>query len=158
MNTDPLSLDRLQDIVPGPDVPFWPPAPAWYFVLAAVVIQLLMLSIRGAVAYRAGAYRRQALRELSELGMGDCWELSVLMKRVALVAYPREKVASLTGKAWVNFLTETVRDVSFATEGQSPLEVAAVRSNEQACSADLWLKLLRDADRWIRLHKQGESA
>lgn len=158
MNTDPFSLDRLQDIVPGPDVAFWPPAPAWYFVLAVVVIQGALLSIRFARRYRSNAYRRQALRELGDLREGDSWGLSVLLKRVALVAFPREKVASLTGKAWVEFLSQTVSGVTFASNGSSPLESAALRSALPDNNSDLWTQMMHDAERWIRLHKQGDSA
>ena len=42
MNTgDPASLQNLNDIVALGPVPWWPPAPGWYFVIAVVTGLLL---------------------------------------------------------------------------------------------------------------------
>ena len=48
--------------------------------------------------HRRNAYRREALRELEE---ADAADISAILKRTALVAFPREQVASLSGAAWM---------------------------------------------------------
>ena len=99
---DPASLDRLHDIVTPPPVSWWPPAPGWYVGSALLFLSVLLLLIRFGCRYHANAYRRAALRELQELEQASRWpELAALLKRVALSAFPRSKVASLTGESWI---------------------------------------------------------
>jgi len=107
MTNDLASLERLHDIVAPPPVPWWPPAPGWY-VLGGVLFFLLALGLVAWLQqYRANAYRREALRELDALEEKQQWqELSVLLKRVALSAFPRTEVASLTGESWMAWLNQ----------------------------------------------------
>ena len=44
--TDPGSLDALQDIAVPAAVPFWPPAPAWYWLAVALALLALRLPKR----------------------------------------------------------------------------------------------------------------
>jgi hypothetical protein len=96
-------------------VAWWPPAPGWW--LLAVLILALAI---GLVLYllwrrRRGAAARLALEELaglrSALAEGQGVEvvlrgLSRLLRRFALTRFPRNRVAGLTGKSWMDFLDE----------------------------------------------------
>lgn len=109
--SDPLA--ELRGIhLPDP-VGFWPPAPGWW-ALGALVLALAV----GAWLWTRRRRRnvaRHALRELDALaiapGMGDLQSLatavSALLRRVALLRYGRTRVASLHGRAWQDFLSET---------------------------------------------------
>jgi hypothetical protein len=61
--------------------------------------------------YRSNAYRRAALAEIDAIGKvadpASAAALSAVLKRAALVAYPRSDVARLTGLAWLSFLNRT---------------------------------------------------
>ena len=106
MTPDPTSLDRLHDIVAPPPVPWWPPAPGWYFVLGILAVAGIALTIRGIHRWQSNRYRREALAEwqrLQPLLVADdtraeaLASLAELLKRTALSAFPRRRVASLTG-------------------------------------------------------------
>lgn len=111
MIADPADLSNLRDIVLPPPVPYWPPAPGWLILGAALLACLLTLAARLAAAWRRNAYRRAALRELDAIGSAEDPEsaqrISTVLKRAALVAFPREEVARLTGEAWRAFLDRT---------------------------------------------------
>ncbi len=102
--TDPLAALRPLH-VPAP-VEWWPPAPGWW-VLVGLGVALLTLVwwLR-----RRRALRRAALRELRRLqddarGDGDfAAGVNQLLRRFALVCYPRREVAALSGEAWLAFL------------------------------------------------------
>ena len=98
MNTNATSLDRLHDIiVPGP-VPWWPPAPGWFWVMAFASIVAVVVLFKGFIRWQHNLYRREALAELGRLetvlsvssqrAVG-LLALSELLKRTALTAFPR---------------------------------------------------------------------
>ena len=105
MNPDPASLDNLRDIVELPPVPWWPPAPGWWVLLTMAVVATFVVAWRVWAARRAAAYRRAALRELESAT--SVATIAEILKRTALVAYPRTDVASLSGSAWSQWLAET---------------------------------------------------
>ena len=105
MNPDPASLENLRDIVELPPVPWWPPAPGWWALLTVAVVATLVVAFRIWRAWRAAAYRRGALRELESAT--NVAAIAEILKRTALAAYPRSEVASLSGSAWSQWLTET---------------------------------------------------
>jgi len=113
---------QLRDIHLPAAAPFWPPAPGWW-VLAAVL--LLLLAWAGAVAWRRRRLdraRRRILDALAALEADFTRErsserlasISLLLRRLALSRFPRERVAGLTGAAWLRFLDESGGHGQFA--------------------------------------------
>ena len=99
------SLDNLRDIiVPGPP-PLWPPAPEVWLLLMVVIAGVAIFFFQRRRQRRANAYRRAGLSLLPQAG--TVHEISVILKRVALAAFPREQVASLYGDEWAAFLSQT---------------------------------------------------
>src|SRR5262245_52349452 len=106
MNDDSASLARLHDIVVPPAVGWWPPAPGWYWLLGFAVLAALALLLHGFAVWQRNRYRREALAELATLERQACDRktrdgvpagISELLKRTALTAFPRPRVASLSG-------------------------------------------------------------
>jgi hypothetical protein len=104
MNEDATSLDRLHDIVPPAAVPWWPPAPGWYVVLAIILIIAAVFAVRAWRRWWANAYRRQALRELASAP--DAATIASLLRRTALAESPRPEIACLGGDAWLEWLSK----------------------------------------------------
>lgn len=148
MTNDPTSLARLHDLVLPPAVPWWPPAPGWYVVLALLIIISVLILIRLASRYHANAYRREAARELASLKSSAA--IAELLRRTALAIAPRSVIAEKTGTAWLDWLTaqspepmpDTVR--TQLTTGVYGLPAASEELNA-----------LRDyASRWITSHRR----
>lgn len=117
------ALANLRDIhLPAPINSFWPLAPGWYTVLFLILLALILLALSARHFYLQGKAKREALQLLAhyqkDYEQGYPYPLctariSELLKRVALIYFPREKVAGLQGKAWLQFLTETSRGLHF---------------------------------------------
>lgn len=113
---DPVTqaaLRTLKDIVVPPPVSWFPQTWGWAVLALIVAVIAVILILHWLKRYRADRYRREALRELDALKAqwnapsGDedaVAALAVLLKRVALAAYPRREVAALTGAPWTEFL------------------------------------------------------
>lgn len=113
---DPLASDPLAGLrgYHLPDPPsWWPPAPGWWLLGALVLIVAAIAIWLYRRHRRRLAAARQARRELTVLRAqfaqhGDAGayarELSKLLRRYALVAFPHRDVAALTGEAWLRFL------------------------------------------------------
>ena len=112
------SLDRMHDII-VPDAPgFFPPAPGWYILLLLLLALLFHVTMKAYKRYKAEAYRREALQELTayhEKSRESALALLSLAKRTGITAYGREKIAPLLDDAWWDFVEEhseaTIDDV-----------------------------------------------
>jgi Domain of unknown function (DUF4381) len=165
MSADPTSLDHLFDIVTPPPVPSWPPAPGW-FVMAGTAAVLVGAGIWRAWQYwRAAAYRRAALGEWQRLRaqaadlaqrQGALRQLPELVKRTALVAFPREEVASLRGTAWLSFLDRTGHTNVF-THGRGQLlsELAYNPRLMTQLDTSAVEELFTIVRHWIRAHSSA---
>ena len=105
MKPDPASLENLRDIAGPPSVPWWPPAPGWWVLMAILTIVALAVVFRLWQVWRANAYRRAALHELQRTT--SVTGIAEILKRTALVSYPRTDIAALSGSAWCRWLGET---------------------------------------------------
>ncbi|MDK4742520.1 DUF4381 domain-containing protein [Rhizobium sp. CNPSo 3464] len=116
--TDPMTeiaLRSLRDIAVPPPVSWMPQTWGWAVLATILVVVLLVVFLRWLKAYRANAYRREALAQLAEIeekirdpvARGDgLRELAALLKRVMLAGWGRPAVAEIAGAAWVRFLSE----------------------------------------------------
>ena len=163
MNPDPASLDRLHDIVAPPPVPWWPPAPGWYGVLGLVVILLLVLVLRSFMHWQRNRYRREALAELSrqELQLVDPLRrsaalaaLAELLKRTAITAFSRTRVAALTGPEWYAFLDHSGHTTAFSQGAGAQLASVVYYSGGGANLKESAAQTLAQHIRhWIKHHR-----
>lgn len=160
MNPDPGSLENLRDLAVLAPVAFWPPAPGAWIVLAGLVAMLVLVLRDARRRHRANAYRRAALAELDALAASprpdarSIERVSEVMKRAALVAFPREQVAPLSGARWADFLAGSGRGKldapalrrllceAYGTHGPEPADIR--RLIEQA---RIWVAAHRPASR-----------
>ncbi len=123
------SLNNLHDIIIPDLVPLWPPAPGWYVLGAIVSVTVIWAAWRWFQKWQENRYRREALVELDRLEKQASDDqqretalasLPELAKRTALAGFSRWDVASLTGKAWLEFLDRTGSTDAF-TKGSGKL-------------------------------------
>jgi len=155
---DSASLQNLHDIVlPGP-LAWWPPAPAWYGVIAIAATAVLLLSWKGWRHWRRNRYRAEALRELARLRRagpgGDLRAAPVLLKRAALSAWPRESVAGLVGADWHRFLDSSANTDRFCSGVGVLLDRLAYASGADPVLSEQESTAVLDAVRmWLEAHR-----
>jgi len=161
---DPTSLDRLHDIVaPGP-APWWPMPPAWYWLIGLALILGILFGLHCLLQWQHNRYRREALAELSrqERALFDLTQraqalaaLAELLKRAALSAWPRVKVASLTGPAWSAFLDHTGSTAAFSQRLGAILENASYDPRSAAALDESALReLVAVVRHWLKHHRR----
>lgn len=119
------SLQGLRDIHLPEAIGWLPMAPGWYLLIALSLSACVLACFYVALRRRQGLPRREALRMLDaciqdyEKGQAGTQqstaEVNELLRRVALAYYPRAKVAALSGKAWIDFLSSSAKKVDFHT-------------------------------------------
>ena len=153
MNAEPGSLENLHDLVMPVPVSWWPPAPGWVIVSAVLVMVLGWWLIHAIQHWQSNSYRREALVLLEKIDGSEA-ELPTLIKRVALSAYPRERVASLTGEQWLAFLDQTGHTDVFTMGAGRWLARLAYEPQLTASLSTTELNGLRTAVRdWILRHQ-----
>jgi hypothetical protein len=73
--------------------------------MAVLAIASIVVAFRVWRLWRANAYRRAALHELQRTT--TVAGIAEILKRAALVAYPRTDIAALSGSAWCQWLGRT---------------------------------------------------
>jgi hypothetical protein len=141
-------LDRLHDFYQPPPPAWTPQTIGWYVLFAIAGIVVMWFAIRSMRQWLHNRYRREALRELARLHPD---QFSVLLKRTALAAWPREKVASLSGEAWLEFLDKTAGADIFGREPGNRIEEIALRQVELSGDDEQVLRAI--TAEWIRRHR-----
>ncbi len=142
MDSQNGSLQNLSDIITPPPVSFWPLGPGAYLLLLALFIGLILLGYVYRQNYKANQYRRAGLELLKSAA--TVHDVSVILKRVALAVFPRERVASLYGEQWRTFLAEVCPECTLQGLQMGP---------DNKVDSDL----IQAAAVWIRKHKVREK-
>ena len=155
MNPAASAALELRDIHAAPLPSFWPPAPGWWLLAVLLLAVLVVLGTWLTRRYRSYRLQQQITGEIKRLA--DCYivdnpsefvtGLSTLLRRVALQRYPRERVASLTGPAWLRFLDETGGKGEFENGVGQILEHGAYAPQSGELPAG---ELLALAQRWAK--------
>lgn len=156
-------LNGLADIAEPPEPSAWPPN-FWVLglTLAGLGFTALMISRLWRRHQRRRPYRA-ALAELAEWerttpsrSAGDAAAtLTALLRRVALLHYPRDRVASLSGTAFTAFLDEAMATPTF-TQGPAADRLGDARYGAWAAAPlDCGRELAEAARRWLDAHRDG---
>jgi len=154
MNPAATATLDLRDIHAAAPPAFWPPAPGWW-VVALLIIAILVLStlwlLRRYRLYRLKVNIMDEIESLSSCNTENTEEftahLSMLLRRIALRRYSRERVAPLTGSDWLRFLDETGGNGDFEHGIGQVLEIGPYRPQKSELPAEELLALAR---RWAK--------
>ncbi|MFT6895619.1 MAG: hypothetical protein ACJA13_000016 [Paraglaciecola sp.] len=106
-------LSELKDIHLPDAIGFWPLAYGWWLLLMVIVLGVAWGIILWRKKHHLGLAKRQALLLLSDINeTQQTWpgQLNTLLKRLAMVYFPKHQVASLHGKDWQSFLVSQLPD------------------------------------------------
>jgi hypothetical protein len=150
---DPVA--GLVDIPLPPEVSLWPETWASRIAIVVLFVGVVIAVLQFVQHRRANRYRREALSELTRMERGAAApadllaQLSLLLRRTALAAFPREEVAPLAGTAWLSFLDRTSGGRQFSEGGR----LLATGPYRQAPPTDAEVHSLTVLTRqWIRGH------
>jgi hypothetical protein len=161
-------LQKLHEIILPDPVSWMPQTIGWYAIFGLVLFVAGWWVYGRLRRFRKNQYRRLALEELAvierELQRPEkrakvLAEIPVLLKGVALSAFPRNEVAGLSGEKWLAFLDKTMRGKNF-TEGEGRLlpELAYAPAQRIAQLSDEQIgKLLQLIRRWIKIHVMSKQ-
>ncbi|TWT68929.1 DUF4381 domain-containing protein [Crateriforma conspicua] len=153
MNETSTSLDRMHDILQPADVPWWPPAPGWYVVMALMSAIIVWAMFRWWQRYQADAYRRSALAELKHAT--TVADVSAVLRRAALAVNDRTLIAGLTGTTWAQWLAD-----SAPVAMPQVVRVALTQGiyGRESGSDDALTASVHYAEDWVRQHTAVSSA
>lgn len=140
-------------------VPLWPQTLADRVLLVVVAAGVLAGAWTWLRRRRANRYRREAIAEWHAIdrrrGIADARpdlvSLESLLRRVALVAFPRAQVAALSGQEWRAFLNRSGGGGSFAGPAAVHLTEAAYRPAEPVAPDEIRAASIL-VRRWIEDH------
>ena len=106
-----FALQNLKDIRTPEPVSWWPLAPGWWMLAAISAVILFALA-------RFLLQRRRRIKVLAKRELDELWrdyliskdkqsflqDVSILLRRTAICVDSRDKVAALTGEAWLQYL------------------------------------------------------
>lgn len=122
---DSNALAGLKDLHLPQAIGWWPLASGLY--VGAVLILLVIIVMGWQVyirCYKNQRYKNEALRRLVKYekiyqqdgnAQAVSIQVSMLLRQVALLYFPRERVASLKDEAWIAFLNETSNNTDFTS-------------------------------------------
>ena len=138
-----MNPDWLTQLAPShapAAVGWWPPAPGWWIVGSLCI--LLTVFFIWKLRDPRRALRQAALRQLRVIRSSDADGAAVaratenLLRRYALEVFGRERVARLTGEAWLNFVMNAGGHALAGAPGRSML--AAAFGNSGADDREQW--------------------
>ena len=159
-------VEQLRDIHGIQGVPWWPPAPGWWLLTAAIVaLAVLAWRFRTSIRLRVpplpvftmGSWRWDAARQLRGLrkraGTQDikqtASELSELVRRIAMARLGRESCAGLTGEPWLAWLKgKDPNGFDWSDRGRALLDAPYAPPGRPSQTQDL-LTLIDAAYEWV---------
>lgn len=141
MQPNQSPLDQLADIHLPDSVSWWPLAPGWWALLALLVLVLIIVCLWRR-RLKQNHYRKLAQQELDSIysnyqqtqnATAFLHEISVLLRRTALTAYPKTFNASIKGQAWLEWLDRVYFNpaMQFNSEVGQQLLTASYQKNPQ---------------------------
>jgi len=143
----PDLIALLEPVPEPPPVSMVPQTAGWLWLGLFLLLLVSLLIWQIWRIWRRNTYRREALKELEHC-KGDAAAMARLVRRTALAAYPRAKVASLYGREWLAFLDKAYGGDGFSNGPGKALEVATYGKELAGNQAST---LIRE---WIKTHRR----
>ncbi|MBM7035182.1 DUF4381 domain-containing protein [Vibrio ulleungensis] len=152
----PLTSGLMEPSLPEP-ISWIPDAPGWWVVIGLLAAYVIYQLVRLYRHYQRNAYRRAAIKALSEIGLNSdqVAMIPLLIRRTALYAYPREDVAPLVGQSWEEWLDARCPGSDFSVKHAGLLSRLAY--SHQVDESQQQLLSLREAVAfWIKHHEVAQ--
>ena len=157
-------LHGIDEVILPESISLMPQTIGWKIIGVLFITYILWRSFLAWRLWQQNWYRREGLKALAKIrdlfeagNTAAVNEVPVLLKSVALQAYPRSEVAQLSGKPWIDFLQTKVADKNF--EGANTLLIVAYSpmANWPQSASDIQT-LFDSSESWITSHVVNEAA
>ncbi len=149
------ALKDFAEVAAPQAINWWPQTAGWTWLGVIAGLFLGRLIWRASLKWYRNRYRREALTRLQGMAGEEAntqWIASVnkILKLTALVAYPRQRVAQLSGQAWADFLNRECATTPFTAPLMQLLALGPYQqtSMDQSTAA----QLLEASGIWVREH------
>lgn len=163
MNPEDL-LSQLRNLDTPGAISWWPPAPGWWALASLILLGLIAaiyIAIRNYLHGAAARSARSAIHSVYDSYLEKdpsaaarsefLQEINAILKRLAANYQGNESVASLSGQAWRNYLSEVAPELS-ATE-LDPFSSAIYQPQPQIDVDEVMLSLDLLVDRLRRVRR-----
>ena len=154
------SLAVMKKVIPPGPVKFSFDTPGWHILEGILIFILVLFIVYYVVRWYKNAYRREALqvlKEITSLRPADIREVSILLKRVAMTAFPEENPGSLTGEPWYDFLKSKVKRCPVSKDKFLSVMQYSYTIDEKTETKNIDDKILNEfvefSTYWIRRHE-----
>ncbi|MFK8048509.1 MAG: DUF4381 domain-containing protein [Halioglobus sp.] len=154
------ALKEFSEIVYPPDISWMPQTLGWKILAFGLSIFLSYYLSQKLRRYYHNRYRREGIARLKNANLGGNSEdlvgqLNHLLKLVAMTAYPRAEVASLSGQSWSAFLNKQCAEPVFTRQQEEILGTGSYRQtvlDEQSAQ-----DLVHASLTWITSHRDSQD-
>lgn len=144
-------INALEEVPEPPPIAMTPQTPGWIVLGLLLIVACIGLGLRAFQHWQADAYRRAALAELEDAG-NDATRIAEILRRTALVAFPRRDVVPLFGEAWLAFLDSTYPGEAFVSGPGRSVATAPFQAHPVSP------ELKQVATDWVRRHTRSTAA
>ena len=154
---------EIQDIITPDQVSFWPPQPGWYAVCIVLILVLVFLIIKIIQNKKRNAYRHSAILTIDNIPENTAieatiMEINTILKACALKAFPRDKIANLSGKVWIEFLIKSSKNIHFNDIHKKMLSIGPYQKISQtAYRPEDVSGFIAISKQWIKTHRKNNS-
>jgi len=148
-------LDQLKDIhIPEPTGGWTPSINTWWISVAGI-LAVIIIGILARRYYLRTRTRRYALKELERMQVrftehGERQrllnELNMLLRRMAMINYDREKISPLAGQHWLAFLDRSGQTQEFS-QGVGQVLIQAYQPSPEAFDESALIEVVKQ---WIK--------
>lgn len=154
---NPVLREELIEISQAADIDWWPQTPGWYAMAA------ILAYVGGRAAWRRcrrwlrDRYRREAIRRLEQLGSrATPAAVNEILKLAAIAASHRAAVASLSGAAWRDWLTQQCDQAVLGEASLIQLTEAQYLPSTTGKHSDIET-LVTEAHEWLMQHRDDHA-
>ncbi len=147
----------LRDIHIPEAISWWPPAIGWWIVLIVGIASFIALfllikhRLRPTPVKSAKKLLQAIAEDTDSSDFAKLQKISALLRRVAMSNAPRQQAASLHGRAWLQYLDQSMPEQPFSHGAGQCLGSMHFRKENQV-SVDMQA-LLHLCERWLKEQK-----
>lgn len=148
--------DSFGQLIEKESVRFTFEAPGWYLLMVLIGLAIMLFWVFLQFKQRKNAYRKVAIDDLQAIAKKGydhqlIKEVNIIIKRIVIAHSGKDRIASLGGDKWIDYLNDQCKEASFH-KGDDLLFEKAVYEEASLNEAEV-KDLLDRSISWIKEHE-----